>query len=790
MRADNSLILKRIYEFGSFRLNTVERVLESRGQPLSISPKALDVLIVLVENRGRIVEKEDLMRKVWPETFVEDNNLAFNISVLRKLLGESGASPHYIETVPRRGYRFIAKVVEVPENGLLQMGAAEKDLNGKPALPHTLPDGPPSPLSTLARPRNLVAALAILAAAGILTSGLYRTPKLTDRDTIVLADFTNKTGDPVFDGTLYQGLAIQLEQSPFLSLISEARIRQTLRLMGQSADARLTPELARDVCERTASAAVLEGSIASLGSQYVLGLRAKNCATGDVVDDEQVKAERKEDVLDGLSQIARNFRSRVGESLATLRRHDTPLAEATTSSLEALKAYDAALKVHFSSGARAALPLFRHVVEIDPEFAMAHSYLGRVYANLDESDLAEESTKRAWRLRDRVSDREKFSITTRYNALVTGNLEEMRQTCEAWERAYPRDPQPHIGLSEYSKVTGQYEKAAGEARRAVEVAPDFSVGYSDLAASQIDLNRLGESEIILRRAAQRGLQIDEFAILQYDIAFLRGDQPGMEREVARTQGRFGAENWMSAKEAFVLAYSGHLQQARTRSRRAVDQAQHALQRERAGLWEAGAALREAFFGNAAEASKSAAAALEFSTDREVEYGAAFALALAGDSARSQTLANDLQKRFPEDTSIRFSYLPSLGARIALNYGDVPKAFELLQAAAPDELGAAHSSMHGFFGALYPVYVRGEAYLASHQGAEAAVEFQKILDRRGIVVSDPIGVLARLQLGRAFALVGDRTRAKAAYQDFLALWKDADPGIPILKDARAESAKLE
>ena len=565
MRADNSLLLKRIYEFGSFRLNTVERVLESGGQPLSISPKALEVLIVLVENRGRIVEKEDLMRKVWPETFVEDNNLAFNISVLRKLFGESGASPHYIETVPRRGYRFIAKVVEVPEMGLPGIESIKRDLNGKPALLHALQDAPapPSPLSTLARPRNLLAALFILALAGILSSQLYRTPKLTDRDTIVLADFTNKTGDPVFDGTLYQGLAIQLEQSPFLSLISEARIRQTLRLMGQSADARLTPELARDVCERTASAAVLEGSIVSLGSQYVLGLRARNCATGDILDDEQVKAGRKEDVLDGLSQIARNFRSRVGESLATLRRHDTPLAEATTSSLEALKAYDSALKVHFSSGARAALPLFRHVVEIDPEFAMAHSYLGRMYANLDESDLAEESTKRAWRLRDRVSDRERFSIATRYDALVTGNLEEMRQTCEAWLRAYPRDRQPHIGLSGYDKIKGQYEKAAAEARRATEVAPDFSVGYSDLAAGHVDLNRLGEADDTLRRAAGRGLQIDEFAMLQYDIAFLRGDQPGMERAAAQVRGRSGAENWISAKEAFVLAYSGRLQQARS-----------------------------------------------------------------------------------------------------------------------------------------------------------------------------------------------------------------------------------
>jgi Tfp pilus assembly protein PilF len=560
--------------------------------------------------------------------------------------------------------------------------------------------------------------------------------------------------------------------------------------MGQPADARLTPELARDVCERTGSAAVLEGSMASLGSQYVIGLHAMNCSTGDVLDDEQVQAARKEDVLKALSQIARNFRSRVGESLATVAKHNTPLAEATTPSLEALKVYSDALKVHLSRGARTALPLFRRAVEIDPEFAMAHSYLGRMYANLDESDLAKESTNRAWQLRDRVSDREKFAIITRHEALVTGNLEETRQTSEAWARTYPRDPQPHIGLAVYNVAAGQYEKAAAEDRKAIETSPDFSIGYGDLAANLIYLDRLGEAEDVLRRAAERGLEVDEFAMLQYDIAFLRGDHAGMEGVAAQARGKSGGENRMSNQEAFALAYSGHLQQARSMSRLAVDQARQALQRERAGLWEAGAALREAFFGNAAEASKRANAALELSKDREVEYGAAFALALAGYNSRAQTLANDLEKRFPEDTSVRFSYLPALRALLALHDGEVSKAFELLQAAVPNELGAPPSSIHALFGALYPVYVRGEAYLASHRGAEAAAAFQEILDHRGIVVSDPVGALARLQLGRALVMAGNRTKAKTAYQDFLTLWKNADPDTPILKEAQAETAKLE
>jgi len=628
-------------------------------------------------------------------------------------------------------------------------------------------------------------AVLVLSVGGYFYS--HRAAKLTDKDTIVLADFTNTTGDSVFDGTLRQGMAVQLEQSPFLSLISEQHMQHTLRLMGQSADARLTPELAREICERTGSAAVLEGSIASLGSQYVLGLRAKNCRTGDTLDDEQVQATRKEDVLNALSQIASRFRTRVGESLSTIESHDTPLAEATTPSLEALKAYSVGWKVHASSGAMPALPFFRRATEIDPQFAIAHASLGRMYADIDESDLSAESTRRAWQLRDRASDREKFFITASYEALVTGNLEEALQTCEAWAQTYPREALPHVMLSGYpNKVAARYEKAASEARKAIELDPDFAVAYYNLAVNNVYLDRLGEAENALRRAIGRGLEIDEFIMLGHDIAFLRGDQAGMEREGARARRRSGGENWISNKEAFALAYSGHLQQARAMSRRAVEQALQVAQRERAGLWESGAAVREAFFGNASEARERATAALELSKNREVEYGAGFALALSGDSSQAQALADDLERRFPEDTSIRSSYVPALRARLALNHGDASKAIETLQVAIPHELGPARSLL----GALYPVYVRGEAYLALHQGVDAATEFQKILDHRGIVQSDPIGALAHWQLGRAYAMQGDTAKAKAAYQDFLTLWKDADPDIPILKQARSEYSKLQ
>jgi eukaryotic-like serine/threonine-protein kinase len=768
------LLDKHVYEFSGFRLNTAERVLESAGRPISVAPKALDVLIVLVENRGRIVEKESLMREVWPGVFVEENSLAFNISVLRKIFAESSGSPRYIETVPKRGYRFIAELAEVPERDLASRAAT----SGEPMS------------GRFARKLIFASALFLLAAIGILITRFHRTPKLTGKDAIVLADFGNKTGDPVFDGTLRQGLAIELEQSPFLSVVSEDRVQRTLRLMRQAGEARLTPALAREVCQRIGSAVVLEGSIASVGKQYVLGLRAMDCAAGDILDDQQVQVRSKEDVLSGLTQIADRFRRRAGESSTMLTRHDVPLAEATTASLEALRAYSAAWEIHASRGATDALPLFKRAIELDPEFAMAHASLGRIYADLDQSDLSAQSIRRAWQLRDRTSDREKFFITANYQILVTGNVEEARKTGEAWARTYPRDAAPHMMLSgNVNKVPGRYEDAAAEAWKAIDLAPDFWIGYYNAAVNNAYLERFGPADRALQRAAARGLEIDEFLMLGYDIAFLRNDPAAMDQVSARARRRPGPQSWISNREASALAYSGHLQQARSMSRQAVVEARQGEQPERAALWETGAAVREALFGNASRSRESAAAALELSADRDVEYGAAFALALAGNSRLAQQIASDLEKRFPDDTPTRFTYLPVLHARLALNNREPAKAIEALQTAGPNELGAPPSMIGALFGALYPIYLRGEAYLALKRGAQAAVEFKKILDHRGIVISDPIGALARLQLGRAFVLTGEKNKAKDTYQDFLALWKDADPDIPVFRQAKAEYAKL-
>jgi eukaryotic-like serine/threonine-protein kinase len=628
------------------------------------------------------------------------------------------------------------------------------------------------------------AALLALFAAGYLY--FHRKPKptetkLTDKDTIVLADFTNTTGDAVFDGTLRQGLAIQLEQSPFLSLVSDQRIQGTLGLMSQPASARLTPELAREICERTASAAVLDGSIASLGTQYVVGLRATNCRSGDVLDEEQVQAARKEDVLNSLSQIAIRLRTRLGESLATVEKHSTPLEEATTPSLEALKAYSASLKVNYTGGPAAAVSLAKRAVEIDPRFAMAQAFLGVLYATMGESVLSAESITKAYQLRNRTSDHERFFIAVSYDMFVTGNAEKSQQTAELLEQTYPRDSVVRGGLlANTYEALGEYERAVEVAQRGTELDPDFTIAYYTLAESYERLGRVKEAEHTMQRAAERKLEIPEFLGLRYDLAFLKADPAEMERIAALGRQNPGMESVISNQEASVLAYAGHLRQARTTSRHVVDLAQRAAQQEPAASYEASAAVREALFENPSEARHAATAALALSKAQEVEYGAAVALALSGDSSRSQTLANDLETRRPEDTAVRLIYLPVIRALLALRRGEPDEAIELLQAAARRDLT----------GTLYPVYVRGEAYLAAHQGAQAAVEFQKILDHRGIVVSDPIGALAHLQLGRAYALSGDKTKAKTAYQDFLTLWKDADPDIPILQQAQAEYAKLQ
>jgi serine/threonine protein kinase/Flp pilus assembly protein TadD len=610
---------------------------------------------------------------------------------------------------------------------------------------------------------------------------------LTDKDTIVLADFENKTADPVFDDTLRQGLSVELQQSPFLSLIPDQQVQRTLALMGQPKDARLTSELAQQVCERTGSAAVLEGSIASLGSEYILGLRARNCNTGSVLDQEQIQAARREDVPNSLSQIARKFRTRIGESLATVEKHSKSLEEATTPSLEALKAYTTAMKLDSTAG----IPVFRHAIEIDPKFAMAYANLGLDYSDIGESVLSAENTRKAWELRDRVSDQERFFIDFTYQREVTGNLEDAYQTLELWRRTYPRDDLALSllgGLSTHG--TGRFEKVIEASRAAQAADPDVVYSYHNLASSYLFLDRFPEAESVLQQASARKVEEPYFMVLRYNIAALKGDKDQMEQVVALAKGKHGAEHWVAHEEALALARSGRLQEARRSSSRAVDLALQEGDREKAASYRAARAVWEAAYGNAGEARTNAMAALELSKGRDVEYTVGLALALSGESSRSDALAGNLEKGFPEDTIAKFDYVPVLRALSVLKAGKPMESVERLQIALQYELAANGLNFNHFYlGGLHPAYVRGEALAAEQRYGEAAAEFRKVLDHRGLVGLDPIGALAHLQLGRTFARSGEKTKAKTAYQDFFTLWKDADPDVPILKQAKAEYAEL-
>ena len=613
---------------------------------------------------------------------------------------------------------------------------------------------------------------------------------LTDRDTIVLADFTNTTDDAVFDGTLRQGLSIQLEQSPFLSIIVDQQIQQTLRMMGQKADAKLTPEIARELCQRTGSAAVLNGSITQIGTPYLLTLKVVNCVNGKSLASAEAQASDKSHVLDALGKAASEIRNKLGESLSTVQKFDTPLEQATTSSLEALKAASSGNQVLYATGPAAAIPFFKRAVELDPNFALAYAWLGRMYADIGESGLAADYSRKAYELRDRTSEAEKFFISAHFSIAVTGNMENAARTCELWAQAYPRAEIPHDFLSGIIlPVLGQYERAVEEATKAIRLAPDKPISYRLFMVNSIALNRLDEAKTAYRQTLERNLNHPFFHIDLYSIGFLQNDPSAMAQQVAWSGGKPAIEDELLSLEADTAAYFGRLRNAREFARRAIDSAERAEEKETESTYFAISALREALFGNADEARRGANLAVAHSAGRDAQLGAALGMAFAGDGSQAQKLTGDLARRYPEDTIVQYNYLPTIRAKLAVSKGNAPEAIENLRVGAPYELGQTTASPYGW-NALYPVYVRGEAYLVGQQGAEAAAEFHKILDHRGIVLNEPIGALARLGLARAYTMQGDIAKARSAYQDFLTLWKGADPDIPVLKQAKAEYAKLE
>jgi eukaryotic-like serine/threonine-protein kinase len=613
---------------------------------------------------------------------------------------------------------------------------------------------------------------------------------LTEKDTIVLADFTNATGDTVFDGTLRQGLSVQLEQSPFLSIISDQQIQQTLQMMDQKPDVKLTPEIARELCQRTGSAAVLDGSITQIGTPYLLTLNAVNCVSGESLASTEAQASDKSHVLDSLGKAASEIRNKLGESHRTVQKFDTPLEQVTTPSLEALQAYSLGSKKDHEGEPAAALPFFQRAIQLDPNIALAYIGLGYDYASIGEQTLAAENFKKAYDLRGRVSEREKLDIESAYYWIAIGDLEKARQTNEVFKQTYPRYAWPPNDLSFIYAQMGEYQKALAEAQEARRRDPTSGRFYATLAFAYLNLNRFEEAKTTADEGQAKNLDSPELRFTLYMLAFLKNDVAEMAQQVAWSARKLAVEDVLLVNEADTAAYSGRLKEGREFSRRAMDSAEQAGEKETAETYSAASGLREALFGNADEARRRATFALRRTAGRDVQYSAALALAYAGDEGRAQALTDDLGKRFSESTLVQFNYLPTLRAKLAVSRGNISEAIESLRTAAPYELGV--QSGHAAYGwtALYPVFVRGEAHLAAHQGNEAAAEFQKILDHRGIAVNEPIGALAHLGLARAYVLRGDTAKARAAYQDFLTLWKDADTDIPVLTQAKAEYAKLQ
>ncbi|MGH9503776.1 MAG: protein kinase domain-containing protein [Terriglobales bacterium] len=631
------------------------------------------------------------------------------------------------------------------------------------------------------RKRWYIAAAVLLAAAAIGGYFYTRGPRaLTEKDSILLTDFVNTTGDPVFDDTLKQALAVQLEQSPYLNVFPQGRVRDTLKFMGRSPDERLTPELARDVCQREGIKAVLNSSISNIGTQYVVDVNAVNCQTGDSLAHEQVSADKKEQVLGAVGKVASSLRGKLGESLASVQKFDAPVEEATTSSLEALKAFSLAEAERNKGSEYAAIPLYRHAIELDPNFAVAYARLGQSYANTGQSALSIESTKQAFERRERGSELEKLYISSHYYEIVTGEIDKAIETYQLWKRTYPRDSIPPNNLAVEYSWAGKFDQALVEAQDTIRLDPNSTFSYGVVGGAYIGLNRFAEAKAI--RQKELSLQLggmNDHADL-YMLAFLEGDQAAMQHEVDWAKGK-PDEFVMLEATAEVAASGGKMRRARELYQPAAENAQQAKLTDNVAGILSRQARTEAEAGDAAQARESVRAALALGRNRFELASAGLALATAGDAAQASAIADEMTKNFPADTLVNSVWVPSMRGAVEVSRGNPAKAIELLQPAAPLEFGWPARVM--------PSYVRGLAYLHMRQGKEAAEQFQNILNHRGVCGTLPTCSLAHLQLGRARVLSGDNTGARAAYQDFFALWKDADPDVPILKEAKAEYAKL-
>jgi serine/threonine protein kinase/tetratricopeptide (TPR) repeat protein len=627
------------------------------------------------------------------------------------------------------------------------------------------------------------AIIAIVVAAGVIGYLLYQrsrpSAKLGEKDTIVIADFVNTTGDTVFDGTLKQALAIQLEQSPFLNVLSERRVSSTLKMMDKPPDTHLTHEVAREVCLRSDSKALLEGSIGSMGTHYIIGLKAVNCQTGDSLASAQAEAANRDNVLKRLGEAGDELREKLGESLISVKRYNKPLVEVTTSSLDALQAYTIGLSMQNLKGDGESVPYHKRAIELDPNFARAYASLGMAQYNLREISSASENFRKAFELRDRVSERERFYIEAAYYSFATGDLEKANEVYKQWAQEYPNESRPHNNLALNYEVMGEFEKAAEQSRLAMQVSSSSVTGYANLMAAYLSLDRIDEALAIYDKTKQLGFDHENLREMRYAVAFLQNDEAEMRRQVQSAAEMPGAESPMLFQQSDTEAAHGKLQQAREFTQRAVAAARREGSNETAALWLANAAFRETLFDNSAQARQLSAQGLAMTQGHDVRIAAALALAGAGDSAQAQKIVDQLNTESPADTLIQNYWLPTIRAMIAQRKGDGRQAVALLEVSKPYELGIQNTSV------MSPIYVRGLAYLKAGQAPEAAAQFQKMLAHRGLGQNAPIQSLALLQLARAQALVGDKAAARRSYQDLLSLWKQADPDLSLLKQAQSE-----
>ena len=760
-----------IYEFGPFRLDAAERMLLRDGATISLTPKAFDLLLALIERHGHLVEKEELFKVVWPDTIVEESNLSSNIALIRKALGDGENGLKFIETVPKRGYRFVAEVREVRP-------AAGDDV----AIPEQSVVQPSEGGTLNAHTRKFAVPVIALAAILIAASAFFyfhRKPALTEKDTILLADFENKTGDSVFDGMLKTALALHLGQSPFLNLFADDRVRETLRLMNKSPDEYVTPTIGREICQRQGLKALLTGSIASLGRNYVISLEAINGQTGDVLAREQSEVEDKEQVLRTLGEAADRLREKLGESLSLIQKFDVPLEQATTSSLEALKAFSLGVGPLINGRPFEAIPFFKRAIGFDPNFAHAYSAMGAAYSNSGQRGLAEEATRKAFELGERASERERFLFTERYYAIVTGEISKHIEVLELHKQTYPRDYGVHNELGFRYISIGQDEKAVEELREAIRLNPTSGNMYGNLAVALVRLNRFEEAKAICEQSLAQKRDPAGLRGSLYNIAFVQGRTAAMKQQVDWASARPG-EYLHLTWQAGAAAFAGQLQQARELNNRAADLAEKRNLQEIAGNIVSSNAEWAAVLGHCQQSRTDLPRAAALPRIPTSLFRMGMALALCGASVQAQALSDEAVKHYPRHTMVNENSLPLIRAALELQRGNRTQTIQILQ---PD---FRYESVVSFY---YQNYLFGQAYLGERKGAEAAREFQKILDHRGLGPFSPLYPLAHLGLARAAVLQGDTAKARQSYQDFLTLWKDADADLPALIEAKKEYEKL-